>query len=267
MRTRMLYALALLLLLAACAPRPTVEVRPVPGVKVKVPVEVPKPGGVSQGAQMSVIKVLPGNPLPPAGAAFADDFSQYPVGPVLPAVAPDRYGLVRFKPDWQQVTIIEALDPGGRLNPAVRLEGRDGLLTTGAEDWTDYRVRFRLKVEATPFTNPRVRVWLFMNGAGSRALEVEIGPNGVQLAKLAGEQRFVLVDRRELSGLGQTLIRDKRWHDFRFDLQKTGRVQVFFDKTQLIDWTDPDYRRGGFGVGPAGTLFYLDDLRIERITP
>ncbi|BFH76803.1 hypothetical protein TthTF19_19580 [Thermus thermophilus] len=232
-----------------------------------------------------VIKVLPGNPLPPAGSAFVDDFSSYPTGAVLPVVAPDRYGPLR-RGDWQSVTVEEAFAPDGRLDKAVRIgekyqeggllttgaEGvgagaklgpERGLLTTGAEHWTDYRVSFRLKTLESPFGHIRAR--LFLNGAGSRALEFQIGFDGVKLVKIAGSQSIILIHRRELERTGRAVMRDGNWHDFAFELRGDGTVRVFVDRTEVVNWKDPDYNRGGFGIGPVGVTFQLDDLKVERL--
>ncbi len=266
---------AFLFLLAACAPRPTVELRPAPGVKVTVPVEAPAPAptgatavesGKTGGVRAPGIKVLPGNPLPEPGTAFKDDFAKYPTGAVLPVVAPERYGLLRGG-EWQKITVVEAFDPSGRLDKAVRLEGGygEGFLTTGAEDWSDYEVRLRLKVEEAPTTESGVRFRLFLSGAGDRALELKLGYEGLRLDKLAGGQRFTLIDRRELAGTGRTFLRDRNWHDLRFALEASGRVRFWLDGTLLLEWTDPDYRAGGFGVGPKATTFFLDDLEIRRL--
>ncbi len=267
--------MGLLLLLAACAPRPSVELRPAPGVKVAVPVEAPAPAptgatavesGKKGAARAPVIKVLPGNPLPEPGTAFKDDFSKYPTGAVLPVVAPERYGLLRGA-EWQKIAVVEAFDPSGRLDKAVRLEGGigEGFLTTGAVDWRNYEVRLRLKVEKAPSTESAVRFRLFLSGAGDRALELRLGYEGLRLDKLAGEQRFTLIDRRELADTGSSFLRDQNWHDLRFALEESGRVRFWLDGTLLLEWTDPDYRAGGFGVGPMATTFFLDDLRIERL--
>ncbi len=268
-------ALGLAALLAACAP--TIEAEPVPGVKVKVPVEVPMPqgatavetGGGKRGSAGPVIKVLPGNPLPPPGEVFRDDFSRYPTGAVLPVVNPKEYGLLKLHRDWQKATIVEAFDPSGKLDKAVRMEEGylGGFLTTGAQDWTDYEVRLRIKVEKAPSTESAVRFRLFLDGAGSRALELALGYEGLRLDKLAGEQRFTLIERRELRETGRAFLRDGNWHDLRFLFEASGRVRFWLDETLLVDWTDPDYRAGGFGVGPKGVIFFLDDLEIHRAGP
>lgn len=269
-----LWLLATGVLLAACAPRITAE--PLPGVRVDVPIQVPPPGGPSQspgqaqsGVTAPVIKVLPGNPLPPAGSAYVDDFSSYPTGAVLPVVAPDRYGLLRTGGDWQKITVEEAFAPDGRLDKAVRLEGGlgEGFLTFGAEDWTDYRVSFRLKTLEACCTGSHIRARLFLTGDGSRALEFQIGfgPAGVMLVKLAGSQSFTLLHRRELEGTARAVMRDGNWHDFVFELRSEGTVRVFVDGTEVVNWKDPDYNRGGFGIGPVGVTFQLDNLKVERL--
>jgi len=266
---------AFLFLLAACAPRPTVELRPAPGVKVTVPVEAPAPAptgatavesGKKGGARAPVIKVLPGNPLPEPGTVLTDDFAKYPTGAVLPVVAPERYGLLRHG-EWQKIAVVEAFDPSGRLDKAVRLEGGygEGFLTTGAVDWSNYEVRLRIKVEKAPTGGSAVRFRLFLSGAGDRALELKISQDGLRLDKLAGEQRFTLIDRRELADTGRSFLRDQNWHDLRFALEESGRVRFWLDGTLLLEWTDPDYRAGGFGVGPTDTTFFLDDLEIRRL--
>ncbi len=276
MQERMRVWLLGLLVLAACAPRPTVELKPLPGVKVTVPVEAPAPrpqgataveSGKRGGASAPVIKVLPGNPLPEPGAVFKDDFAQYPTGAVLPVVNPRDYGLLRYHPSWQGVTIAEAFDPSGKLDKALRIQTGlgEGFLTTGAVDWTDYEVRLRLKVQEAPFTDSHLRFLLFLSGAGDRALELKLGYEGLRLDKLAGDQRFTLVARRELADTGRTLLRDQNWHDLRFVLESSGRVRFWLDETLLLDWTDPDYRAGGFGIGPKGTTFFVDDLEIRRL--
>ncbi len=263
--------MGLLLLLAACAPRPAVEVRPVPGVKVTVPVSAPKPQGATavesgKKAGLPAIKVLPGNPLPEPGTAFADDFSTYPTGAVLPVVAPDRYGLLR-QGNWQKVSVTEAFDPSGRLDKAVRLEGGygEGFLTTGSPDWTDYRVSMRIKVQEACCTDSHLRARLFLDGAGGRALEFQLGFEGAKLVKLAGDQAFVLVDRPELRDVGRAFLRDGNWHDLVFELKGDGAVRAVLDGTELLVWKDPDYRQGGFGIGPKAITFFLDDLKIERL--
>ena len=273
-----LWLLAAGALLGACAPRITAE--PLPGVRVDVPVQVPppasppqpsQPAGQAQGGVTApVIKVLPGNPLPPAGSAYVDDFSSYPTGAVLPVVAPERYGLLGTGGDWQKITVEEAFAPDGRLDKAVRMEGGygEGFLTTGAEDWTDYRVSFRLKTLEACCTHSHIRARLFLNGAGSRALEFFIGRdpiNGVGLYKLAGDQRFLLLQRRELNPTANAVLRDGNWHDFVFELRGDGTVRVFVDRTEVVNWKDPDYHRGGFGIGPVGVTFQLDDLKVERL--
>jgi hypothetical protein len=272
------WMLCLLALLAACAPRPAVEVRPLPGVKVTVPVEAPRArtqgataveSGKKGGARAPVVKVLPGNPLPPAGNAFVDDFSKYPVGAVLPVVAPERYGMIRGA-NWQKISVEEAFDPSGKLNKAVRIEGGygEGFLTVGAPDWTDYRVSFRAKTLEACCTDSHIRARLFLDGSGSRALEFVIGwdpIDGVGLYKLAGDQRFLLLRRRELKPTADAVLRDKNWHDFAFELRSNGTVRVWVDGTEVLSWQDPDYRQGGFGIGPKATTFLLDDLRIERL--
>ncbi|BBL83149.1 hypothetical protein TthAA37_20200 [Thermus thermophilus] len=269
-----LWLLAAGALLGACAPRITAE--PLPGVRVDVPVQVPPPGGPSQpagqaqsGVTAPAIKVLPGNPLPPAGSAFVDDFSSYPTGAVLPVVAPDRYGLLRTGGDWQKITVEEAFAPDGRLDKAVRMEGGygEGFLTTGAEDWTDYRVSFRLKTLEACCTHSHIRARLFLDGSGSRALEFQIGfgPEGVKLVKLAGGQSFTLLHRRELENTARAVMRDGNWHDIAFELRSDGTVKIFVDRTEVVNWKDPDYHRGGFGIGPVGVTFQLDDLKVERL--
>ncbi len=271
MRVRWILGLiGLLLLLAACAPRPTVEVRPVPGVRVTVPVRpqgaTAVESGKNGGVRAPVIKVLPGNPLPEPGTALSDDFAKYPTGAVLPVVAPERYGKLGSK-EWQKITIVEAFDPGGKLDKAVRLEGGygEGYLTTGARDWSNYEVRASIRVKEAGTTESAVRFLLFLNGAGNRALELRVGYQGVRLDKLAGDQRFTLIDRRELAKTGRTFLRDQNWHDLRFALEDTGRVRFWLDGTLLLEWTDPDYKAGGFGVGPKAATFFLDNLRIERL--
>ena len=270
-RPKGLWWMGLLLLLAACAPRPAVEVRPVPGVKVTVPVSAPKPQGataVESGKKggLPAIKVLPGNPLPEPGTAFADDFSTYPTGAVLPVVAQDRYGFLRVGGN-PKITIVEAFDATGKLDKAVRVGDRFdvGFLTTGAPGWTGYRAGFRLKVQEAPFTESKVLVRLFMSGAGDRALEFALGYEGVRLTKLAGEQKLVVVDRKELAELGRAVLRDGSWHRLTFELGRDGRVRAWVDETLVLDWTDPDYKAGGLGIGNGGTVFYLDDLKIERL--
>ncbi len=269
MRGWKLYGLALLFLFAACAPRPAVEVKPLPGVKVTVPVATPQGAtAVESGKKggLPAIKVLPGNPLPEPGTAFTDDFSKYPTGAVLPVVAPDRYGLLRWG-KWQKVSVTEAFDPSGRLDKAVRLEGGygEGFLTTGSPDWTDYRVSMRIKVKEACCTDSRFRARLFLDGAGGRALEFQLGYEGAKLVKLAGDQSFVLVDRPELRDVGRAFLRDGNWHDLVFELKGDGTVRAVLDGTELLVWKDPDYRQGGFGIGPKAITFFLDDLKIERL--
>ncbi len=265
----MLGFIGTLLLLAACAPRPAVEVKPLPGVKVTVPVATPQGAtAVESGKKggLPAIKVLPGNSLPEPGTAFTDDFSKYPTGAVLPAVAPDRYGLLR-RGDWQKVSVTEAFDPSGRLDKAVRLEGGygEGFLTTGSPDWTDYRISMRIKVQEACCTDSHFRARLFLDGAGGRALEFQLGYEGAKLVKLAGDQSFVLVDRPELRDVGRAFLRDGNWHDLVFELKGDGTVRAVLDGTELLVWKDPDYRQGGFGIGPKNITFFLDDLRIERL--
>ncbi|GLV48094.1 hypothetical protein TJA_12510 [Thermus sp. LT1-2-5] len=271
-----LWLLAALALLAACAPRITAE--PLPGVRVDVPVTVPAPSvpqpgqaqGQGRGVTAPVVKVLPGNPLPPPGSVFSDDFSAYPTGAVLPVVAPDRYGLLRTGGDWQKITVEEAFDPTGKLDKAVRLEGGlgEGFLTLGAEDWSDYRVSFRLKTLEAPYTGSHIRARLFLDGSGSRGLEFFLGRDpirGVGLYKLAGNQRILLLQRRQLDPVAEAVLRDKNWHDFAFELRGDGTVRAFVDQTEVLSWKDPDYNRGGFGIAPGDVTFQLDDLRVERL--
>ncbi len=79
--------------------------------------------------------------------------------------------------------------------------------------------------------------------------------------------RFTLFERRELAGVGRAFISGQDWHDFTFELQGDGTVRVWVGKSEVISWKDPDYRQGGFGIGPgpAGTTFFLDDLRVEPL--
>jgi len=256
--------LAGLVILAGCAPQSTVKVNPLPGVEVAVP--IPE-GTASGGASALAIKVLPGNPLPEPGKVFWDDFSRYPTGAVLPVVNPKEYGFLRLEENWQEATIVEAFDPSGKLDKALRLAGYDGdgFLTTGAVDWTDYEVSFRLKIEKPRTWNSAMGFRLFLSGAGDRSLELRVGREGLRLDKLSGEQRFTLVDRRELAQTTGTFVDDKNWHNLRFVLEKSGRVRFWLDDTLLLDWTDPDYHAGGFGVGPLGAVAFLDDLKIRQL--
>lgn len=265
-----IYRVGLLLgtfwLLAACAPRPVVEVRPVPGVRVTVPVTPQGATAVESGKKGAALKVLPGNALPAPGTAWVDDFAKYPTGAVLPVAAPARYGFLRISLE-PRFTVVEALNPEGRLDKAVRAGDQNalGFLTTGAEDWTDYRVALRVRVEKAPYTESHVLFRLFMDGTGSRGFELAIGYDGVRLTKLAGEQRLVVLDRKELAGMGRGFLRDGKWHRLVFALSGDGTLKAWLDGALVASWTDPDYRAGGFGVGMGGAVFYFDDLRIERL--
>lgn len=163
---------------------------------------------------------------------------------------------------------MEAFDANGKLDKAVRIEGGvgEGFLTTGADAWTDYEVKLRLKVQEACCTDSGVRIRLFMDGSGNRALELKIGYEGVRLDKVAGEQRFTLIDRRELAKTGRAFLRDQIWHRLRVELQSSGRVRAWLDDTLIVDWTDPDYKTGGFGIGPKATTFFLDDLEVQPLT-
>ncbi len=253
--------IGLVLLLSACAPQ--ITVRP-PGVEIQAPAQppaTPPPGG---GVSTPVILVLPGNKMP-----LVDDFSGYPTGAVLPVVAPDRYGMLRLNREWNKITVVEAFTPQGSLDKAVRIEGwgHDGLLTTGSQDWTNYRVTLRAKIHEAGYAGSGLRARLFLDGAGSRGLEFRINRDGIQLVKIAGDQHFTLIERPELAGVGRAFIGGQDWHDFTFELQGDGMVRVRVGKSEVISWKDPDYRQGGFGIGPgpAGTTFFLDDLRVEPL--
>ncbi|AEB12644.1 hypothetical protein [Marinithermus hydrothermalis] len=256
-RSRCLPILAALslTLLAACAPQTTLP--PIPDV-TQIP--MPLPTGIPQGKP--VVQALPGTPMP-----LADEFSSYPTGAVLPAVAPDRYGLLRFNQGWEKISIVEAFTSEGKLDKAVRLEGGlgEGFLTAGAPDWTDYRVTLRVKTHEACCTESAIRARLFMNETGSKALEFRIGFYGVRLIKIAGDQSFTLIDRPELETLGRAVLRDQNWHDLSFELHSDGTVTVRVDDTEVVTWKDADYRQGGFGIGPINTTFFLDDLRIEPL--
>lgn len=259
-----------LTLLSSCVPQPTVTVGPVPGEEVQAPVKPPPPArsetsqAQSGGVSAPVIKVLPGNQMP-----LVDDFSGYPTGAVLPVMAPDRYGMLRFSKDWSKITLVEAFTPEGNLDKAVRLEGGygEGFLTTGSPDWTDYRVTLRVKGQEACCTESAIRVRLFLDGSGSRALEFQIGLDDIKikLVKIAGDQSFTLVERPELADLGRAVLRDQNWHDLAFELHSDGAVKVWVDKTEVVSWKDPDYRQGGFAIGPKGSAFFLDDLQVEPL--
>jgi len=271
-----LWLLAAGALLGACAPRITAE--PLPGVRVNVPVQVPppasppqpsQPAGQAQGGVTApVIKVLPGNPLPPAGSAFVDDFSSYPTGAVLPMVAPDRYGVYKAPNGTLSPAVAETFTPQGGLDKSLRLEAANtAMLTTGAPDWTDYRVSFRFKYE----TGGTLDVGLFVHGSGDRMLIVRLGwgyTGGVHLIKVAGDQRFTLVSRRELKPLTEAL-KDQNWHDFAAEARSDGTVRVMVDQQTVIEWKDPDYRAGGIGIGinrlGDRIIWHIDDLKVERL--
>jgi len=256
MKGKFLLVLGGLFFLASCAPQNTLP-------QVNLPVDLPEVQAPS-GPAAPVIKVLPGNPLPEPGKVFYDD---YPRGAVLPVVNPRDYGILRLNENWREVTIIEAFDPTGKLDKALRIKGgwEDGFLTTGAVDWTDYEVSFRLKVDKPHTWNSSVGFRLFLSGAGDRSLELIVGREGLWLDKLFGDQRVTLINRRELAETTGTFIDDKNWHNLRFVLEKSGRVRFWLDDTLLLDWTDPDYNKGGFGIGPKGVLFFVDDLTIKRL--
>ncbi len=243
-RVQVLALAGLSAFLAACAP--SLQVQPMPEVKVTLP----------------MVRVLPGNPMP-----LFDDFSRYPTGTVIQAVAPDRYGRLKLS-GAPKMTVAEVLDAQGRLGKALRLgnEYDLGFVTTGRDDWRAYRVSAKIKVQKAPFTESRLRFRFFLSGNGSRALEFRIGYNGVQLLKLVGTQSFVLIERPELSETGRRLLRDGNWHTLAFELAGDGHIKAWIDDTPVIEWTDPDYRQGGFGFGNDGTIFFLDDLEVQPLT-
>lgn len=239
---------AILGLLGACAPRLVLE----PTVPLPLPqVEVGK-------GQTTPKWVLPGNPLP-----LADDFESYPLGAVLTRIAPDRYGLLGG--ENALFTITEALNPENAITRAVRLPREAAFLTTGAGNWTDYRVRFEAKrVGGVDWGDLRLRV--FVDPTGTRALQLRLSSGGVELAKVLGEQFQVVANRPELAQAGRQFIADKHWHRFELVARSTGEVRFSMDGGELISWKDPDFHQGGLGIGVHDLIAYLDNLEVTPLS-
>lgn len=250
-RSWLLFAGALLGLLGACAPRLVLEPQvPLPQVEMgKGPLPVPQ-------------WVLPGNPLP-----HVDDFESYPLGAVLTTIAPKRYGLLGKE---ARFTITEALNPQDAVTRAVRLARFDGaLLTTGAGDWTNYRVRMDVKSLGNPYWGSAgLLLRVFLDPAGTRALEFYFGLEGIELTKVLGEQRQVVAKRPELRETGRGFIMDKMWHRLQVVARNTGEVRFSMDGGELLSWQDPDFRQGGLGVGvhDPDLVFHLDNLEVTPLS-
>jgi len=250
------YGLALCLgLLGACAPRLQT---PSP----QLPLPLPTPPRVTW--------VLPGNPLP-----HTDDFETYPVGAVLPRVAPDRYGLLAK--EWANATIAEALDAEGRTTKALRLAGGLGsnFLTTGAPDWSHYRLRLDFKSLGNPYWGSAgFLIRILVSGTGDRGLELYFGLGGASLAKVLGEQKETFLQRAEVREVTSKAIRDRLWHRLTVEVRSTGEkgkapvnVSLFLDDGLLLSWTEQDFAQGGvaFGIQDPDLVVYVDKLEILPI--
>ncbi|WP_457628781.1 family 16 glycoside hydrolase [Oceanithermus sp.] len=224
-RLQVLLALALLGLLAACVPNP-----------VDLAVDQAIEAGLRRTAE-----VLPQNALP-----FSDDFESYPVGAILTRANPESYRL------WgdcdgrlDYAFVVETVGPEGRSEKAAAVEypcgGGGGLhaLTTGAEDWRDYRaeVSFRTKDD---------QWWVYLNisGNGAHAYVLEVYGTSATLYKQIGKERTV-VARRDVSGPRA----DDAWHTLVAEARSDG-VRVTVDGEVFADYTDgdPAFSHGGFGI-------------------
>lgn len=223
------WLLAALLLLAACGP--------------VVEVAVPNPVDVvaQQAVEQSLTKVLPQNELP-----FSDDFESYQVGELLTLAAPDSYRLwgdCDGKKDY--AFVVETVGPSGKTEKAAAVEypcgGGGGLhaLTTGADDWANYRAQVSFKVGDDQWW-----VYLNINGNGAHAYVLEVYGKTATLYKQIGKERTV-VAKRDISGPRN----DGAWHTLVAEARTDG-VRVTVDGEVFADFKDDDpaFSHGGFGI-------------------
>ncbi len=230
---------SLVALLAACAPEFQIA---------KPTISIPQPS-----LPQVPVALLPGNALP-----FADDFEQYPVGALLPAVNPKAYRLWFAQEERHNdiAYVAEAVGPSGRTErvAAVRYPwgGGGGLATlvTGAEGWKNYRVEAVFKTEDDQW-------WVFgnINGNGTHAYVLEVYGQTARVYKQIHRDRTV-VARREISGPKN----DGGWHRLVAECREDG-FRVVVDGEVFADYqdADPAFSRGGFGLQASrfGRRFWI----------
>lgn len=204
------------------------------------PVDYAVNKAVETGVEKTLYKVLPENELP-----FSDDFESYPVGAILTRVNPASYRLWSDCGDHSDFAfVVETVGPEGRSEKAAAVQtdcGRVHALTTGAEDWMNYRaeVVFRTK-------DDHWWVYLNINGQGAHAYVLEVFGRSATLSKMIGDERTV-VARRDVTGP----YNDDGWHTLRAEARSDGvRVTVDGEVFADFDDSDPAFSHGGFGVHP-----------------
>jgi hypothetical protein len=205
------------------------------------PVDLAIDKAVEVGIEKTIYKVLPQNELP-----FADDFERYPVGALLTRAAPQDY---RIWGDCEGRTdfafVVETVGPAGKTEKAAAVEypcgGGGGLhaLTTGADDWANYRAEVSFKVGDDQWW-----VYLNINGQGAHAYVLEVYGKQATLYKQVGGERTV-VAKRDVSGPRY----DDAWHTLVAE-SRPGGVKVTVDGEVFADYADDDpaFATGGFGL-------------------
>jgi curli biogenesis system outer membrane secretion channel CsgG len=227
-------------------------------------------------AKPNGIQALPGNPLP-----FFDDFSNRPLGAALGVSDPNSYGLLYVGDTQKEGPGFAQIDQDTQGKKLLQIN-QGYFLTTGSEDWQDYKVSFDLAQLNDNGTSNGDR------NADKDHFYVAININPIQGTRfiidfaMNGTATLYVIDGNESKEVGRRTNANYRFYNGGFTsievISQKADIKVNVGGRGLFEYRLGDPRMFKGGVGFGGEMwarssngkqywhpYYIRDLKIEAL--